>query len=387
VKPSADMTAHVQEAVVIGGGVVGLAAAWHLARLGCQPLALVERFRIGHAHGSSHGNTRMTRSTYASADYAGLMRHVRDEEWPRLERAAGTALIRPSDVLFFGPDRAVLRSYAAAVELAGVAVERVPVAEARRRFPSLRFTDDAEILHDRTGGTIAAAETIRALHRLVTNAGALVREDTRVLHIDRTREAIHVVTDRGELAARRVVVAAGAWLPALVPVTRAEVAVIPQVVAYFRLGVPAPSLPSWVHFDDAPAGVVTYGLADVGRDAIRVGRHVTKGTGVADPDSAPKPSADDEAALRSDLAHILAVPIGDLLESESCLYTMTPTEDFIVDCWPGDPRVVFASACSGHGFKFAPLTGRMLAELALRGTVDLPGGRDIASLFAISGRH
>jgi sarcosine oxidase len=379
------MTSDVQEAVVIGGGVVGLAAAWHLARLGCRPLALVERFRIGHAHGSSHGSTRMTRSTYASADYASLMRHVRDEEWPRLERAAATTLVRPSDVLFFGPDRATLRGYAAAVELAGAAVERVPVEAARRRFPSLRFTDDAEILHDRTGGTIAAAEAIRALHRLVAEAGALVQEDTRVLHIDREREAIRVVTDRGELTARRVVVAAGAWLPALVPVARAAVVVIPQVVAYFRLGVPADSLPSWVHFDNAPMGVVTYGLADVGRDAIRVGRHATKGAG-SDPDSARKPTADDESALRSDLARILAVPIGDLLESESCLYTMTPTEDFIVDCWPGDPRVVFASACSGHGFKFAPLTGRILAELALRGKVDLPGGRDIASLFAID-RH
>jgi len=374
------MTPTVQEAVVIGGGVVGLAAAWHLARLGGRPLALVERFRIGHAHGSSHGNTRMTRSTYASADYAGLMRHVRDEEWPRLERAAGTTLVRPSDVLFFGPDRAALSSYAAAVELAGVAVQRVPVGEARRRFPSLRFTDGAEILHDRTGGTIAAAETIHALRRLVTDAAALVQEDTRVLEIDRAHEAIRVVTDRGELITRRVVVATGAWLPALVPVVRAEITVIPQVVAYFRLGVPAHSLPSWAHF--APGGVVTYALADVGRDAIKVGRHATKGAG-ADPDSARKPTAEDEAALRSDLTHILAVPVGDLLESESCLYTMTPTEDFIVDRWPGDPRVVFASACSGHGFKFAPLTGRMLAELALHGKVDLPGGRDAASLFAI----
>jgi len=183
---------------------------------------------------------------------------------------------------------------------------------------------------------------------------------------------------------RRVVVAAGAWLPTLVPVARAEITVIPQVVAYFRLGVPAQSVPSWAHFGNAPTGVVTYGLADVGRDAIKVGRHVTKGAAGADPDSARKPIADDEAVLRSDLGQILAVPIGDLLESESCLYTMTPTEDFIVDCWPGDPRVVFASACSGHGFKFAPLTGRMLAELALHGKVDLPGGRDAASLFAIS---
>jgi glycine/D-amino acid oxidase-like deaminating enzyme len=73
----------------------------------------------------------------------------------------------------------------------------------------------------------------------------------------------------------------------------------------------------------------------------------------------------------------------ELLGSEPCLYTMTPTEDFIVACWPRDPRVVFASACSGHGFKFAALTGRVLAELVIHGRADLPGGRDVASLFAL----
>jgi sarcosine oxidase len=371
----------VHEAVVIGGGVVGLAAAWHLLRLGCRPLALVERFRIGHTHGSSHGSARMTRSTYASAEYAALMRHVREEEWPRLERAAGAALVHPGDVVFFGPDRAALRSYAAAVELAGVAVERVPVAEARRRFPSLRFTDDAEILHDRTGGIIAAEETIRALHRLVASVGATVLEDTRVLDIDRTHEAIRVVSDRGDLSTRRVVIATGAWLPDLVPAARAELTVVPQTVAYFRLAVPARSLPSWVHFGGAERGV-TYGLAEIGRDAFKVGRHVTRGPG-ADPDAPAAPAANEEAALRADLHRILAVPARELLESEACLYTMASTEDFIVDRWPGDPRVVFASACSGHGFKFAPLTGRILAELVLHGRADLTGGRDVASLFAL----
>ena len=69
-------------AVVVGGGVVGLAAAWHLLRLGCRPLAVVERFRVGHGGGSSHGSVRMTRSTYATAAYATLMRHVHAEEWP-----------------------------------------------------------------------------------------------------------------------------------------------------------------------------------------------------------------------------------------------------------------------------------------------------------------
>ena len=367
------------EAVVVGGGVVGLAAAWHLLGLGCRPLALVERFRIGHGRGSSHGSARMTRSTYTSAVYATLMRHVRDEEWPRLERAAGVTLVHPEDVLFFGPDRATLGGYAAAVQAAGVDVQRVPVGEARRRFPSLRFTDDAEILHDRTGGTIAADATVRALHRMVVSAGGVVLEDTRVLDVDRADRAIRVVSDRGVLHAERVVIATGAWLPDLVPVARTEVTVVPQTVAYFRLGVAARTVPSWIHFG---GNDITYGLAEVGRDAMKIGLHVTKGPG-ADPDEPAAPSSTQVEALRMKLDQILAVPVHELLGSEPCLYTMTSTEDFLVDHWPGDPRVVFASACSGHGFKFAPLTGRILAELAVHGRIDPLGGVDVAALFAL----
>jgi sarcosine oxidase len=363
-------------AVVIGGGVVGLAAAWHLLELGCRPVTVLERFRIGHGGGGSHGSARMTRSTYSSAVYATLMRHVRDVEWPRLERAAGTTLVRSLDVLFFGPGRTTLAGYAAAVAAAGAAVDRVPVAQARQRFPALRFGDDAEILHDRTGGTIGAAETVRALHRLVMEGGGDVREDTRVREIDRSSSALRIVTDREVIETDRAIIATGAWLPELVPSTRPALTVVPQQVAYVRLDVPAETLPSWVHFGDG----VTYGLAEVGRDAFKVGRHVTQGPG-ADPDAVAPPTARELESLRARLAEILTMPVRELLGGESCLYTMTPGEEFLIDTWPGDARVAFAAACSGHGFKFAPLTGRLLAELVVNGRADLPGDLDAAALF------
>ena len=374
------MSRRTYEAVVIGGGVVGLSAAWHLLRLGCRPLALVERFRIGHAKGSSHGSVRMTRSTYASATYSALMRHVRAEEWPRLERDAGTALIHRADVLFFGSDRASLGAYAAAVLAAGADVERLTPAVARHRFPALRFADDAEILHDRTGGLIAAGDTLDALHRLIAKHGGDVLEDTRVLSIDHAGGPIRITTERGEFSAERVVIACGAWLRELVPAAAADVTVIPQTVAYVRLAAPARSLPAWVHFGGAETGT-TYGLAEIGRDAFKIGHHVTRGAHV-DPDGVASLAAGDGSALLRVVAQIVAVPVVESLGLERCLYTMTPTEDFVIDCWPGNPRVVFGSACSGHGFKFAPLTGRLLAELLVHGRAALPGGVDASSLFA-----
>jgi len=367
--------------VVVGGGVVGLAAAWHLLRLGCRPLAVVERFRVGHANGSSHGSVRITRSTYATPAYATLMGYVHAEEWPRLERDAGAALVHRSDVLFFGPDHAALGGYAAAVRAAGADVERLAPSVARHRFPAFRFANDAEILQDRTGGVIAASETVQALHRLVASGGADVLEDTRVLEIDRGGEAIRIVSERGVLHADRVVIASGAWLRELVPVVRPNVRVVPQSVEYFRLGVPARSLPPWVHFGGAESGV-TYGLAELGRDALKAAHHVTQGPDT-NPDEMAPPADGETDALRAVLERILAVPVLESLGTERCLYTMTPTEDFVIDHWPGDPRVAFASACSGHGFKFAPLTGRILAELVVNGRADVPGGPETASLFAL----
>jgi sarcosine oxidase len=94
-------------------------------------------------------------------------------------------------------------------------------------------------------------------------------------------------------------------------------------------------------------------------------------------------STDEVRVLGRDLGQILAVPVGETLGSETCPYTMTATEEFVIDTQDGDPRVAFASACSGHGFKFAPLTGRLLAELVVRGRADLPGGLERAALFGL----
>ena len=207
-------------------------------------------------------------------------------------------------------------------------------------------------------------------------------EDTRVLEIDRSRQAIRIVSERSVLHADRVVIASGAWLRELVPVVRPYVTVVPQTVEYFRLGVPARSLPAWVHFGGAESGV-TYGLAELGRDAPKAAHHVTQGPDT-NPDEVAPPAHGETDAVRAVLERFLAVPVLESLGIERCLYTMTPTEDFVIDHWPGDPRVAFASACSGHGFKFAPLTGRILAELLVNGRADLPGGptRPRSSLFA-----
>jgi sarcosine oxidase len=126
----------------------------------------------------------------------------------------------------------------------------------------------------------------------------------------------------------------------------------------------------WVYLGPGPNGTF-YGLPDPGRSALKVGRHETEGRD-DDPEDAPGPDPAALAAVEDLLADQLAVPVAERVHAETCLYTSTATEDFLLDALPGEPRVLVGSACSGHGFKFGPFTGRLLATWALEGRSAVP---------------
>jgi glycine/D-amino acid oxidase-like deaminating enzyme len=168
-------------ALVVGGGVQGLATALELARRGVERVGLVERFRLHHDRGSSHGAGRITRSTYMDARYVRLMQVAHREDWPRLEHDSRMRLVHRADGVFFGPPAGALEQYAAAVQTAGApGIERLDVREARRRFPAFAFPDAREVLHDTTGGVVAAADTLLALDRRCRIEGVHVLEETHV---------------------------------------------------------------------------------------------------------------------------------------------------------------------------------------------------------------
>lgn len=358
-------------ALVVGAGVNGLATAWQLARMGVPRVGLVERFRLHHDRGSSHGAGRITRSTYSDARYVRLVRVAHEQDWPRLERDSGMRLIHPADGIFFGPRDSELEQWAAAVATAGApGVERIDPAEARRRFPAFAFPDAQAVLHDRTGGVVAAADTLLALDRRCRVEGVHVLEETRVLGIEPGADPVIVDTDRGRLLAERVVVTAGAWVGALLPQLASRMSVQRQHVGYFELDTAAADVrpgrfPVWVYLGSSASGLY-YGLPEFGRPGIKAALH---GVGPGGDDPEQHPGADPAAIdrVRSWLSRQLAVRVRATLHTETCLYTNTPDEHFVIGALPGCPRVVVGSACSGHGFKFGPLTGRLLAELVMTG--------------------
>ena len=376
-------------ALVVGGGVSGLSTAWQLARRGVPRVALVERFRLHHDRGSSHGQGRITRSTYSDERYVRLVRVAHAEEWPRLERDSGTTLVHRCDGMFFGPAEGELEQWAQAVAAAGApGVERLTPREARARFPAFAFPDAHAVLHDTTGGVVAAADTLLALDRRCRVEGVHVLEETRVLAIDPSKDPIVVDTDRGQLLAERVVVTAGAWVGRLVPALRAHVRVSRQHVGYFDVSGDRSlrslaRFPVWVYLGDSTRGLY-YGLPEFGRPGLKAALH-DAGTTDDDPEEHPGPDAAAIARVRAWLSQQLTLRLGETLHAETCLYTNTPDEHFVLGPLPGHANVVVGSACSGHGFKFGPLTGRILAELVLEGRTSVPEFERWRESFAVPG--
>lgn len=358
------------DAAVIGGGVNGLAAAWHLARLGAERVALLERFDLAHERGSSHGAARITRSSYGDATHVALMQVAHAEDWPRLERDAGTRLVHRTDGVYFGPPEGPFEDYARAVADAGIDVERLSPAEARIRFPAFTFAGAAGVLHDRTGGLVDARATLAALARVCAVQGVFVHEHTRVLGWENVADGVRIETSRGAVHATRLVIAAGAWAAELVPALAARLRVRRQTVGYWPVegDAAAASLgrfPVWAQLGPGANGLA-YGLPQYGAPGLKAAFHETEGP-ADDPDRSGVPDPATLTRIEEFLRHQLTLPILPRAHAETCLYTSTESEDFVIDVLSDSPRIVVLSACSGHGFKFAPLSGRIAASLALTG--------------------
>ena len=167
------------EVAVVGGGIMGLSAAWQLCRRGVG-VVLVDRYRVGHVRGSSHGESRVARAAYADPLWASLARESLTRSWPELERAAGSTLLHRQPVYLFGPSQGAIGQYAEAVEsiegIASIAAER-----AREHAAALRIADEDLVLEDRTGGVIHAEATMAALRAALLGDGATIKEGLALL--------------------------------------------------------------------------------------------------------------------------------------------------------------------------------------------------------------
>lgn len=367
-----------RKAIVIGAGAMGSSAAYRLARRGAAPL-LLERFAVGHDRGSSHGDSRIIRLTYHAATYVRLAREAYPL-WEELERDADETLFFRTGDLFFGAAAGALAQYEAVLAAEGVPFERG--AAARARVPLLRLRAGESAIFQPEGGILAASRCLDAQVRAARRLGADVHENEPLLAIDRTRDPIVVETDRARYTCERLVLAGGPWTAKLAPELALPLRVLRQEVCYFAPRDPAPfrmdRFPVWVKLGAGatPDDIHYYGFPIFGRFGVKLARFHGAGPGV-DPDRVEHALTEEEAAAtRAFLARYFpaAAEGAAWIGGTTCLFTMTPDEDFVIDLHPDDARIAVAAGFSGHGFKFASAIGEALAGLALDGR---PGVRAI----------
>lgn len=378
------------DVAILGAGITGLSTAHALSRHPELKVALLEQFSVGHPFGGSHGTSRILRSVYSHPGYVKLIQRAYHEEWPRLEEELGSVFIHPNPCCCFGRGK-IFENYLNSIGNYGLDIDILDIPSARRLFPQFRFQGVRAVLHDRTGGVLAAQEILHRLKESILKRGVQLREKTKVSALHSDQDSIRITTDRGTISTQRLVIAAGAWIPKLIPALHSTITPIRQTVGYFKLQGKEDSyqisrFPNWA-FIGEEENELFYGLPQFGCEGIKAARHVTAGMG--DDPNLSSDSGDplQITALEEFIREHFMQPLERLLRSETCFYANAPEEGFILDLLPEDPRIVIGSVCSGHGFKFAPLTGRILAELALDGKTTVQEFEEFRKLFSILPRE
>jgi sarcosine oxidase len=355
------------DVVVCGLGAMGSAAAHHLARRGKRVLG-IERYAPGHDRGSSHGQTRLIRLAYFEhPSYVPLLRRSY-ALWRELEAASGRRLLHTTGIAEIGsPASALVRGTLACARLHALPHEILDASELMRRFPAFVVPGDYIAVMQPDGGFLEAEPSIAASLALATAAGAELRNGVTIRAIEPRGRQVRIVTDRGTVDARAAIVAVGPWTRSLLPQMAAPLRVTREVTGWFEaIDDDLPTSPLPVFIIESRHGM-HYGVPPHAGAGIKVAKHHHRNEAV-DPDDYDRTiSAQDEELIRHALADHMPAANGRLLAAKTCLYTMTPDGDFLVDALPGAPNVIVASPCSGHGFKFAQVIGEILADLATTG--------------------
>ncbi|GAT72260.1 FAD-dependent oxidoreductase [Microbacterium hydrocarbonoxydans] len=347
------MGADAVDVAVVGGGVMGLATAWELTRRGRRPVVL-ERFARGHHEGASHGATRNFNNAYDEEHYLDLLVRSR-AGWEALGDVGGEPLLRLHGLVTHGAVDA--GAIARRLTARGIHAELLSGAEASARWSGMRFEET--VLFSRDAGVARAAAAMAELERRIAAGGGEVRWETPVLGIEETDAGVTLRLPAGLLHADAVVVTAGAWTTRMLPsFGLPPLAVTEETPAHFSPVTDA-IWPSFNHYVDPAAypGTV-YGMPTPG-EGVKVGFHQVGD--IVDPDARPhRPT--HTAALAEYVREWMpgldpasAVPV-------SCTYTSTADSAFVLD---RRGRIVVGAGFSGHGFKFAPGVGAVLADLAL----------------------
>lgn len=365
--------------IIIGLGAMGSAAAYQLARRGRKVLGL-ERFTPGHEQGSSHGQSRIIRlAYYEDPAYVPLLRRAY-ELWQALEQEAGEQLLLLTGGLMMGdPQSKVVTGSIRSAQEHNLPHSILDAAEIRRRWPVFTPPPETIALYEEIGGLLFPERSIIAHLRGAEAAGAHLQFEEPVLNWEAaaTGDRVRVTTTAGSYEAERLVIAAGAYAPALLAGSGLPFQVQRNVLYWFEpTGETAhfrpEHCPIYIWEPDEAASFYGFPLLPGDPYGVKVAFH-NFGPYVTPETVDREVHADEVAAMRNWLAERMpSISAGRLVATKTCLYTLTPDKDFLIDRHPQHPQVLIASPCSGHGYKFASVVGEIMADLAEQGATRHP---------------
>jgi sarcosine oxidase len=370
------------DTVVVGLGAIGSAAVYQIAKRGNKALG-IDRLTPPHANGSSHGESRIIRQAIGEGEqYVPLV--LRSYElWREIEQETGRELLMITGGLTLesGNSEGVLHGRHDFLDQAircaekfGIRHQVLETADIRKYYPQFVVTDERAYFEYETG-FLRPEFCIQAQLDLARGHGAAVHTDEIVVSIDTDRDSgVTVNTSRGAYFAEKVVIAAGSWIGRFLPLSCAQLFKVYRQVMYWfdiredhRSAFASPGFPIFIWILGKGGEFGFYGFPTLDGKTIKIATEQFSTT--TDPDHAQRAvSTQQEQAMYKDYLHGRLPGISDrCVATASCLYTVTPDSNFVIDVHPDDDRIIIASPCSGHGFKHSAAVGEALAEKVIEG--------------------
>jgi sarcosine oxidase len=362
------------DVIVIGLGGMGSAAAYHLARRGQRVLGL-EKFTPAHDRGSSHGGSRIIRQAYfEDPAYVPLLLRAY-ELWDKLAADSGREVHRLTGGLYIGPpDCETVDGSLRAAQAFGLGVDVLDAAELRARFPVFTPRADDIALYEHKAGFARPELAVQAHLDLAEQAGATLQFGEDVQQWTQTRGGVSVTTSRGTYTAGQLVICPGAWAPQLLAAFAIPITVERQVVYWLDpVGGTAPFEELPIFIEEGPTGEQRYGFPaiDGPHGGVKVS-YFRKGV-VCTPDTIDRVVHGHEIAeMRAGIGELVPALDGPAVRTATCMYSNTPDQHFVIARHPDRADVTIACGFSGHGFKFVPVVGEILADLATAGATRHP---------------
>lgn len=369
------------DVVVLGLGANGSSAIYHLSKTGCKVLG-IDRFTPPHNHGSSHGQSRIIRQAYhENPMYVPLVKEAYNL-WYEMEENTGEKLLLKTGGIMLGSENSeMIRGANLSAKTHDVSYEYLDSHSVKKRFPALKPLNDTVAVLDKEAGLLFPEKCIKTYLNEAEKNGAFLHYNEKVVRIISNENDIEIITDKDNYRTAKLIVSAGSWLGSLMPELHLPLTVERQVLywlknknhltqQYFAPG----NLP--VYMWEYLPGKIFYGFPDLG-DGIKIAFHHS-GEPIA-PDTLTSAVSVQEISSITEVAEKYVNINAVFNYSVTCMYTNTPDENFIIDFHPYNKNIIIASPCSGHGFKFCSLTGKILCDM----TVEKPVFFDI-SPFSIS---